>query len=497
MEDLRIEKLHVWGDNPFEAEFGIRDLLSSAEKAVGWKVTEGLNFEQGFIPVATIQGEGVLVKMEGFGNYRQWTHLPNRLDTILGDGKVDQVFLYPDSDTIDLAIEDSSATMTGNQVQQRMERIAGFAVKGLATAYLVPKFALKKADGGIRQPNIWPIMSMLQLIYYTKKPHLIFYFGTSATPDDKTTGEGADLLSRYRWARLLEHLGLDNDMPEIIKNQIRIMLNHISERHEELFDVFPEWNDSRLEEWTELYTQLALGNNVDIERLPLNWSGIPTEQFPDVNPENLVNINLPLADSIARDIIEKRACFPISGKGRGRPSPKPNTVGNLIKNFKLNKKSLSLLDRVYDRDEARMLLEQGETTPGMVSPTVMEKAVVFYTKWSDLRATLENNIDWGPGDLTISDSDEKSAILFIAGNVVTQFLRDPYAGQIASYPLAFGSWDPRQQTIVVLWCPWQSAMVAHNEKYDDLAIRTTKGTAAWLRFVNWTVFHDAVIKGVI
>ena len=487
-------RLQVWGDNPFESQYAIDDLLSSAEES-GWQAYSG--FAQGFIPVAKLENDSMIVEIEGFGYYRQWKHLARDLDTVLGDGKVDQVFVYPDTGKIDFAIEDSSATMTGNQVQQRMERIAGFGFNGIATAYLVPKFALKKADGGIRQPNLWPIMSMLQLISCTKKPHLIFYFGTSDTPDDKTAGEGANSLSKYRWARLLEHLGLDNDMPEIIENQIRIMLNHISERHEELFDVFPEWNDSRLEEWTELYTQLALGNSVDMERLPLDWSGIPAEEFPDVDPENLVNINLPLADSVARDIIERRACFPIKGKGKGRPSPRQNTLDNLIKNVKLNKKSLSLLHRMYDLEEARILFKQGETSPGNISPTVMEKAVVFYKKWSDLQTTLEDNIDWAPNDFSNDDSDGKSAILFIAGNVVTQFLRDPYAGQIASYPLAFGSRDPRQQTIVVLWCPWQSAMVAHNEKDDFLEIKTTKGTAAWLRFVNWTIFQDAIIRGVI
>ena len=126
-------------------------------------------------------------------------------------------------------------------------------------------------------------------------------------------------------------------MPEIIENQIRIMLNHISERHEELFGVFQsgtthDWKNGRM------YTQLALGNSVDMERLPLDWSGILTEEFQDVDPENLVNINLPLADSVARDIIERKACFPIKGKGKGRPSPRQNTLDNLVKNVKLNKK---------------------------------------------------------------------------------------------------------------------------------------------------------------
>ena len=73
---------------------------------------------------------------------------------------------------------------------------------------------------------------------------------------------------------------------------------------------------------------------------------------------------------------------------------------------------------MYDLEEARMLLKQGETSSGNISPTVMEKAVVFYKKWSDLQSTLEDNIDWAPNDFTNDDSDGKSAILFIAGNVL-------------------------------------------------------------------------------
>ena len=491
---MRVEKLQVWGDNPFEAQYGIEDLLASAHNA-GWKVTHG--FEQGFIPVATIQKDGILVKMEGFGNYRQWNHLPPRLDTILGDGKVDQVFLYPDSEYIDFAIEDSSATMTGNQFQQRLERIAGFAKGGVPTAYLVPGFAVKAADGGIRSPNVWAEITALQLITSTKLPHLVFYFGTRENPDDKHSGQGAEALSNYRWARLLHRLGLRNNLQQIVREQILIMLKQISARHDILFDIFPEWDDSLLEEWADEYANLSIGISFKVEGLPFDWTDVRTEDYPDVRGKELVNIKLPLAVSIGRDIAARKACFPIAGKSKGRPPTEAHMQKLLRKQIEMNNDASGYFHRHYSIVEAKQLLQQGLTDSGNVSPTVLEKGIVRYEKFGHFRKTLEEALDWMPKGMVTSEDDDKPALVFVASNVVDNFLRDPYAGMLASYALSFGAWDPRQETIVVLYCPWQSAMVAHTKTKGGLVPRKSKTTAAWLRFANLTIFHDAVIKGVI
>ena len=491
---MRVVKLHIWGDNPFEAQYGIDDLLVSAHNA-GWKVTHG--FEQGFIPVATIQKDDILVKMEGFGNYRQWNHLPPRLATILGDGKVDQVFLYPDSEYIDFAVEDSSATMTGNQFQQRLERIAGFAVGGVSTAYLVPGFAVKEADGGIRSPNIWAEITALQLITSTKLPHLVFYFGTRENPDDKHSGQGAEALSNYRWARLLHRLGLRNNLQQIVREQILIMLKQISARHDILFDIFPEWDDSRLEEWADSYAKLSVGEFVNLEDLPFDWTDVKPTDYPDVHGKELVNIQLPLAVSIGRDIAAGKACFPITGKSKGRPPSHADMLKLLRKQLALSKDASEYLDRPYSTEEANQLLQQGRTDSGNVSPTVLEKGIVRYAKFGHFRETLEEALEWMPKGMVTCEDDDKPALVFVASNVVNNFLRDPYAGMLASYAISFGAWDPRQETIVVLYCPWQSAMVAHTKTKGGLAPRKSKTIAAWLRFANLTIFHDSVIKGVI
>ena len=453
------------------------------------------SFAQGFIPVAKLENDSMIVEIEGFGYYRQWEHLPRNLDTILGDGKVDQVFVYPDSGKIDFAIEDSSATMTGNQFQQRLERIAGFAIGGVPTAYLVPGFAVKAADGGIRSPNIWAEITALQLMAATKLPHLVYYFGSRENPDDKRAGQGGEALSAYRWARLLHQIGLPNNLVKLVSSQIKVMLKQISERKQVLFDVFPNWDDSMLDDYSITYTKLCLGYDVDLEDLPFNWSEIPKSEYPAVDEKGIVNIQLPLAQSMGEDIVGGKAYFPISGKSVGRPSSFEAMKKNLTKQIRSSRAAAEYLDRSYSVEEANQLLREGGTPAGNVSPTVMEKGIIIYEKFLDLRKSLDASIDWAAFSHNLQRFDHRPALVFIAGNVVQQFLRDPFAGMLASYAISFGAWDPRQETVVILYCPWQSAMVAHNKKSHGIEPRKSKTTAAWLRFADLTIFNDAVIEG--
>jgi hypothetical protein len=368
---------------------------------------------------------------------------------------------------------------------------------GAPTAYLIPDQAVKAADGGKRSPNIWPEISVLQLISTTKLPHFIFYFGTKESPDDKYSGQGAEALSKYRWARLLQHLGLRNDLYQIIRNQIAVMLNQINVKHEKLYDIFPNWDESRLEEWADSYAKLSIGGHVNLEDLPFNWGDVKPAHYPDVRGKELVNIRLPLAISIGRDIAAGIACYPIAGKSKGRPPSDTHMRKLLRKQIEMNNDASEYLHRPYSIVEANQLLQQGLTDSGNVSPTVLEKGIVRYDKFGDFRKTLQSTLEWMPEGMITSEDDDKPAIVFIASNVVDNFLRDPYAGMLASYAISFGAGDPRQETMVVLYCPWQSAMVAHKKTSGVLVPRKSKTTAAWLRFANLTIFHDAVIKGVI
>jgi hypothetical protein len=485
-------RLQVWGDNPFESQYAIDDLVSSAEES-GWQVYS--DFAQGFIPVAKLENDSMIVEIEGFGYYRQWKHLARDLDTILGDGKVDQVFIYPDTGKIDFAIEDSSATMTGNQFQQRLERIAGFAIGGVPTAYLVPGFAVKAADGGIRSPNIWAEITALQLMAATKLPHLVFYFGSRENPDDKRAGQGGRALSAYRWARLLDHIGLPNNLVELVSSQIKVMLKQIAQRKQILFDVVPEWDDSLLEHYSMMYAKLCLGHDVDVDGLPFNWSKVPKSQYPAIGEKEVVNIQLPLAQAMGRDILDCKAYFPIAGKSVGRPSSFKAMKDNLTKQIQASRAAREYLDRSYSVDEANQLLREGGTPAGNVSPTVMEKGIIVYERFRDFRKSLEASIGWARFSPGLQRFDHRPALVFVAGNVVQQFLRDPFAGMLASYAISFGAWDPRQETVVILYCPWQSAMVAHTMKKNGIEPRKSKTTAAWLRFTDLTIFNDAVIEG--
>ena len=137
------------------------------------------------------------------------------------------------------------------------------------------------------------------------------------------------------------------------------MLNQINIKHEKLYDIFPNWDESRLGEWADSYAKLSVGEFVNLEELPFDWTDVKPTDYPDVRGKELVNIQLPLAVSIGRDIAAGKACFPIAGKSKGRPPSHADMLKLLQKQIALSKDASEYLDRPYSTEEANQLLQQG------------------------------------------------------------------------------------------------------------------------------------------
>ena len=131
------------------------------------------------------------------------------------------------------------------------------------------------------------------------------------------------------------------------------MLKQISARHDILFDIFPEWDDSLLEEWADSYANLSIGKSVNLEELPFNWGDVGPAHFPDVRGKELVNIGLPLAISIGHDIAARKACFPIAGKSKGRPPTEAQMQKLLRKQIEMNNDASGYFQRNYSIVEAK------------------------------------------------------------------------------------------------------------------------------------------------
>ena len=472
--------LEAWGDNQFEVEWALKDI---ANQAKDWKGK--IERLQGFIPRLILQKRGITLVITGYGGYRFWSNLPKPMDEILKQGKVDVILYDRGADKMFFALEDTSATATGNQSQQRAERVAGMARGGVPVAYLLPAFAKKASDGGTRKPNLWVPIMTLNLISTYGVPALTFYYGTREAPDDKRAGDGAEALGQMMWASVLKHIDIANDASSLLKVQIGRMLDEIDQLHDALFYDFPNWDSRRIAEWTDAYSQLATGQTVDTTKLPFDWR----KPIADLDIPRKVRecwITLPLAQRVDQDIAKSLAYYPVKGKGRGQPSSVTKSARFIDIQMKIHETGGG---HVRDLADYSKLSKEGETSGGFISPTVLDSVLVLYERFADLRASIEGAHPHLKDTLT-TDLDDCPAILFVAANVVRNFLRDPYAGMLASYSIALGRIDPRQKTVMVLWCPWQSPMVAlkHLGK-GHFSIQQNKGTESWLRHTDLTIFN--------
>jgi len=487
---VNYNRLELWGDNQFEVLWALTDIAKRAEKS-GWQTK--CNLIQGFIPEIHIAKDNIVLIITGFGGYRFWDHLPAILNNTLKDGKVDLVLYDKDKDKMIIAVEDSSATMTGNQSQQRAERVCAFAREKVTVAYLLPSHAVKAADGGVRTPNLWVPITALCLIAAYKVPALLFQFGTVNDPDNKFAGEGSNTLHQLIWESILKHFGLNNQLKNIIVAQIKNMLLMIDAKHDSLFYDLPHWNTIKIDSWAKTYSDLLFEsestNNFD---LPFNWiKPISKISIPTDDRKNIVKIKLPFAQKVGGDIVKKRAYFPIKGQSVGRPDPPDRIKRNINSQKKEHKKGGALMPEPYE-DNIELLLKEGLTEAGNISPSVIKKGLIRYEKFGDLKSSIESAYPRLNGKLD-DGNDGVPAILFIASNTVPMFLRDPYAGMLASYAVSNGSLDPRQKTVVVLWTPWQTPMLTFNKVKGELKIRKIKTTKSWVNHASYTIFNAGIM----
>ena len=201
-------KLEIWADNLFEAKWALEDIQKKAAD-VGWTGT--MSEIQGFIPQLHLQKGNMAACITGFGDYRTWHHLPNELAELLKSGKVDIIPWDPLHGKALIAIEDTSATPTGNQPLQRGERFVAAATKRIPVIYLLPAAALKFSDGNVRSPNIWMPICALQLIARYRSIALTMWFGDKHNADDKTVGSGQERMQEMMWAAILGAIGETNE----------------------------------------------------------------------------------------------------------------------------------------------------------------------------------------------------------------------------------------------------------------------------------------------
>jgi len=498
---LAIHEIEIWCDNQVEG-FQAINILADIAREQGFDVM--VDLLQGHIPRLIAIRDDVQITILAFGPFRAWQHEPDDIEERILSGKPDFIPYNRSTNSILFALEDTAATCTGNQSQQRAERVCSLVRNGIPTAYCLPAYATKPTDSKARRPNLWMSMTALKLIEATGTPALIFTYGDEENPDDRAAGDGVVNVWTLLLGFILRDCGLPETCNALIRQQIRYMLEAIDNQHEGLFSDLPGWDSDSLDQYEESYYRLTRGEDVDPEHLPLNWN-VPIAELELKENEPRAYIPLPLARRVDSDIAAGRAYFPSIKRSRGKPPTRTSMLGFIQQNRDLH--------RTHAEDwhglpplrvnHYRSMLQNGVSSPGRVSPTVLNSGLVRYERFRDLRISLETAEPHLAGQLT-NEFDDRPALLFVASNVKATggtsggLLRDPYAGMLPSFAIAGGCLDPQQRTIMVTWFPWQTPCLALRLSVVDgeyvPQVVDNKGTRSWLSITpSFTLFNNGLM----
>lgn len=497
--ELETHEIEIWCDNQVEG-FQAINILADIAREQGFDVA--VDLLQGHIPRLIAIRDGVQIAILAFGPFRAWHHEPDDIEERILSGKPDFIPYNRSTNSILFALEDTSATCTGNQSQQRAERFCSLVRNGIPTAYCLPAYATKPTDSNARRPNLWMPITALKLIEATGTIALIFTYGDSENPDDREVGDGFVDVWFLLWGFILRDCGLPETCESIIRRQIRYMLDAIDNQHEDLFSDLPGWDSDSLDQYEESYYRLTRGEDVDPESLPLNWN-VPIEELELKESEPRAYIPLPLARRVDSDIAAGLAYFPSIKRSRGKPPRRESILDSIECNRARHQRLADEWPNLTNlrEDNYQQLLQDGATTEGRISPTVLNSALVRYQNFGDLRRSLEISEQHLLNSLP-TEFDERPALLFIVSNIwsrsMPEFLRDPYSGMLPSFAIAGGALDPRQQTIPVIWAPWQTPGIALRLQVVEgeymPSIIDTKGTRSWLSITpSFTLFNNGLM----
>jgi hypothetical protein len=498
--ELETHEIEIWCDNQVEG-FQATNILADIAREQGFDVA--VDLLQGHIPRLIAIKDGVQITILAFGPFRAWQHEPDDIEERILSGKPDFIVYNRSTNSILFALEDTAATCTGNQSQQRAERFCSLVRNGIPTAYCLPAYATKPTDSKSRRPNLWMPITALKLIEATGTLALIFTYADEENPDDRTVGEGFNNVMRLFWGFILRDCGLPETCESIIRRQIRYMLDAIDNQHEGLFSDLPGWDSDSLDQYEESYYRLTRGEDVDPECLPLNWN-VPIAELELKENEPRAYIPLPLARRVDSDIAAGRAYFPSIKRSRGKPPTRTSMFGYVRENRDLHRTHAENWPGLFPLRENHYtsMYRNGVSSPGRLSSTVLNSGLVRYERFRDLRISLETAEAHLAGQLT-NEFDDRPALLFVASNVkadVTNgwFLRDPYAGMLPSFAVAGGCLDPQQRTIMVTWFPWQTPCLALRLSVVDgeyvPQVVDNKGTRSWLSITpSFTLFNNGLM----
>jgi len=242
-------EIEVWADSFKEGEFILEQIKETFQNG-------NIVYEHGFLPTLEILINSKNIKFIVYGYYSSWDDIPIKISNLLEFGKPDGIIYEPNIDKIILSYEETSAVPTGNQSQQRLERVWYSAKESIPFVYLLGKCGLHK-DGNIRTTSIWPSYLALKLSSQYCVPSLTLLYGSEKQPENYNIGnslENIQEILQYYLVKEITNKSDRNKLEKILVNIFKNMGSFIVTQYKEISEHLPA---AQLLTKNELHVYLA------------------------------------------------------------------------------------------------------------------------------------------------------------------------------------------------------------------------------------------------
>lgn len=449
------ETIEIWADSFHEGEWCCDNISKYAEEK-GCACTK--TYEYGFMPVYLIKNEKYEIRFEVYGSYLSWDNIPESIQKLIDMGKPDFVAYSDSRKEIIFAVEETSATMTGNQPLQRCERQYGSAKEGIPFWYLVSEYGVH-LDGGVRRDSIWPTVSALKLSAYYHIPNIVLHYSAESSPEDYNEGKGIHLLfsSLFEFVSAFVLKVPKENLVGVLEKQYNEMLLFVNSQWENQIDFIPSRKELTNKNTARILAYLALigktvGKEDELESF-LQWP--LTEEVPDDYKDNWHSSELLTYNKLSEQLeldIDRGNCYILSNNsGSGRPPKEQQVEQFLIKQTESFNKAAPL---VPPASYELTLDSFSKTNNGYYHMTTSKNILYLYDSWSKLKESIYKVFDRLNGRL--DDISEEPTVVYISNSLCPgRFLGDPFAGQLTAYSIIFSRLDKKRRKIIY-YCPHQS-----------------------------------------
>lgn len=448
-------RIEIWADSFHEGEWCC-DHLEAVAGASGYRC--GKIYKNGFIPQYSFEKDWQIIQLEVYGSYNAWSEVPEKLQELLNWGKPDFVAYDLAEDRILFAVEETSATMTGNQPLQRCERQYGSALHKIPYWYLVSEFG-RHLDGGIRRDSIWPSISALKLSIHFQVPSIVLHYSGENAPEDYESGKGLSLLfeALFQW---IEAFAANEDLKALtdtMSRQYEEMLDFINSQWRNMIDFIPDEELLRDKKTARLLAYCAVGRKEEIRggldrfmQWPLTME-VEEDKKNHWRSSDLLTYD-PFSELLEKDI-ELKNCYILSGNASSGRPPTEKQVTDFLKK---QREAFENGGKIHPPAFYNLELSSfSKTDSGNYNLTTSKNILYLYDSSRTLKKTIIKAYGRLKNKLDAFDQDIP-AIVYISNSLAPRrIFGDPFVGQLAAYGIIFGRLDERKRLLVAYY-PHQS-----------------------------------------